>query len=265
MKPSKSMRIWNIIYPIAIYFVVTAVTLFALDFVLPENADSKLLRQLITSLVAIPFLYSFYQPDQIMRGKVKAKDSLLKQWKQALSSDKLVVLLAMFMIGGCFAVAWNNILGMLHLVEYSSSYEQVEQSFYTGRLLLEILALCIVIPFVEELLYRGIVYGRIRDSFGSLVAIVASAVIFGAIHMNLVQFVYAAVFGLLLAWFAEKTEGIAGAVAAHMAANLTSVLRAETKLFAVMDESIIIQIIITILLFVITGAGIKKLSTMNVQ
>ena len=35
-----------------------------------------------------------------------------------------------------------------------------QHEFYTGRLMLEILALCIVIPIVEELLYRGIVLQR---------------------------------------------------------------------------------------------------------
>lgn len=256
---SKSMRVWNIIYPIFIYFVVTAVTLVGLDFVLPETADSKLLRQLITSLVAIPFLYSFYRPDQMMREKAVGIGFQTKQWKDWLSADKLVLGIVMFFLGGCFAVAWNNILGMLHIVEYSNSYGSVVETFYTGRILLEIVALCVVIPFVEELLYRGIVYGRIRDWMGVSAAILISAIIFGAIHMNLVQFIYAAVFGILLAWFAEEADGVWGAVAAHMAANLTSVLRAETKVFTFMDENMVVQAVVTILLLLIVGVGVWKI------
>ena len=42
--------------------------------------------------------------------------------------------------------------------------------------------------------------------------------------MNLAQFVYAAVFGVLLAYVTNVTGSIAGAIAAHMAANLTSTL-----------------------------------------
>lgn len=263
MNQSKSMRVWNIIYPVAIYYVVTTLTLFVLDFSLPETADSKLLRQLITSLVAIPFMYSFYRPDQMMRGKVKKGKFQLSRWKSKESFDNVKLFVVMFFIGGCFAVAWNNILGMLHIVEYSDSYGQVVETFYTGRLLLEITALCIVIPFVEELLYRGIVYGRIRDWLGVKTAIVASAIFFGVIHMNLVQFVYATVFGLLLAWFAEKTNGIYGAVAAHMAANLTSVLRAETKVFVFMDESMPIQVVVTIVLLIVVGAGVWKIYRNN--
>jgi len=53
LKLSKSMRIWNVIYPVAIYFVVTAVTLFVLDFILPADLNSKLLRQLIIRINSI--------------------------------------------------------------------------------------------------------------------------------------------------------------------------------------------------------------------
>lgn len=265
MKLSKSMKIWNVIYPVAIYFVVTAVALFVLDFVFPADVNDRLLKQLITSCVSVPFLYSFYYPDQMMRGKVEGNLPFWKQCKMLCAGIRIKQVVWMFVIGGCFAVAWNNLLGMVKLAEHSASYQQVEQTFYTGRLPLEILALCIVIPFVEELLYRGIVYGRIKDSFGVKAAVIGSAVIFGAVHMNLVQFVYAAVFGLLLAWFVERSGNIAGAVAAHMAANLTSVLRAETNVFAGMDNHMVIWIVVTVLMLFITGIGVWKVNTINVK
>ncbi len=62
--------------------------------------------------------------------------------------------------------------------------------------MLEILALCIVIPIVEELLYRGIVLQRCVAAFGERAAVFVSAAVFGLLHMNLAQFVYAAVFGV---------------------------------------------------------------------
>lgn len=47
-------------------------------------------------------------------------------------------------------------------------------------------------------------------------------------HFNLVQFVYAFVLGLLLAHIVSKTGSLFTAIAAHMAANLVSVLWEET-------------------------------------
>lgn len=258
MKQSKSMQIWNIIYPIAIYFVVTSITLFVLDFILPETGDTKLLRQLITSVVAFPFLYSFYGPDQVMRGRGTIVNNKVV-WRFHFSKEKVKKCMLIFVIGGCFAIAWNNILGMIRITEYSTGYAQVEETFYMGRIVLEIVALCVVIPIIEELLYRGIVYGRIYDLFGKKPAIILSAIIFGLVHMNLVQFVYATVFGLLLAWFVEVTEDISGAVMAHMAANLTSVLRAETGILSFMDGSVVLQVVVTIVLLAVSGAGVWRL------
>ena len=47
-------------------------------------------------------------------------------------------------------------------------------------------------------------------------------------HVNLVQFLYAAVIGLLLAFVLEKTGKLSMAVFGHIAANLAAVLRTET-------------------------------------
>lgn len=250
LKGSKAMRIWEIIYPVLLYYAVTLVALYILDFFLPETADTKLLRQLLTSLAVLPFLYSFYRQDQKMRGKVFS----IKTW--SLKQIPFADLAAAFFAGGCFALAWNNVLGVLRIQEYSSAYTQVEETFYMGKILLEIVALCIVIPLAEELLYRGIVYGRLKDWLLVRYAAVISAVIFGLVHMNLVQFIYAAVFGLLLAYFAEMGQTFFTAAAAHMAANLTSVLRAETSVFAFMDTGCIGQIVITAALFLAAVSGI---------
>ena len=69
----------------------------------------------------------------------------------------------------------------------------------------ELLGSCLVIPLAEELLYRGVVERRLSLLCGSAPAIVLSAVIFGVMHWNVVQFLYAGILGLLLAWLLERT------------------------------------------------------------
>ncbi len=244
MKQSKSMQLWNLLYPIFLYFAATTLLLYVLELLLPKSLDSKLLRQLITSAAVLPLLYRDYRQDK----------SRLQTSKRSVKGTALLLSCC---TGGCFAVAFNNLLGFFRIAEYSASYGQIEQTFYMGNLLLEIAALCIVIPLAEELLYRGLVYGRAREWLGIKRGILLSAVIFGLVHMNLVQFVYASVFGLLLACFAEWGEHIWYAAAAHMAANLTSVLRAETGIFAWMDRNLWIRIGATVLLLGLSGASVR--------
>lgn len=256
-KDSKAMRVWEIVYPVFLYFAVTIMVLYILDFILPETVDSKLFRQLLTSLAVLPFLYSFRKTDRELSGK----KILIENSKP--NALKIKTLLVMFFTGGCFALAFNNLLGMIQITKYSTSYTQVEQTFYTGRITLEIFSLVLVIPVVEELLYRGIVYERARKWLGVRPAMVVSAVIFGLIHMNLVQFIYASVFGLLLVCFAEQTGNISGAVAAHMAANFTSVLRAETEVFAFMNQSQAIWMAATIAFGAFAAAGLWEIRRLN--
>ena len=54
--------------------------------------------------------------------------------------------------------------------------------------------------------------------------LIGSALIFGIMHVNLVQFLYAAVIGLLLAFVLEKTGKLSMAVFGHIAANLVACL-----------------------------------------
>ena len=84
----------------------------------------------------------------------------------------------------------------------------------------ELLGSCLVIPIAEELLFRGVVYKRLKLYFGVTPALIGSALIFGIMHVNLVQFLYAAVIGLLLAFVLEKTGKLSMAVFGHIAAIL---------------------------------------------
>ncbi len=109
-------------------------------------------------------------------------------------------------------------------------------------------------PCLEEVLYRGVVYGRLCDLLlvnheeqgaeqtqkawkNRLIAMALSALLFGVLHQNLVQFVYAGALGLMLAWFMEEAGHLYGPLLAHIGANLISVLRVETGLFQWMEQS----------------------------
>lgn len=228
---AKTAQFWNVCYPVFVYFAVTFLAVSVWKMILWQTEDATLLCQLFSSAAALPFLYAIYRGDNIRRGTSGEGRYLKKPRTFAFSSAA-----ALFVLGAGFSIILNNFMGFIRITDYSASYAKAEQMFYTGQLLLELFSLGIVIPVVEELLYRGIVYGRMRDWHGVRFAAVASALLFGIIHMNLAQFAYASIFGLLLAYYAQKAESVWGAIFLHMAANLTSVLRAETGLFAIFER-----------------------------
>ena len=68
------------------------------------------------------------------------------------------------------------------------------------------------------------IYGGLRTCFPVDVSALVSALIFGIYHKNIVQGLYAAAFGIILAYIFEKTQSIWGSTLMHMAFNLSSYL-----------------------------------------
>lgn len=89
------------------------------------------------------------------------------------------------------------------------------------------LAIGILAPLAEELVFRGAVLRKLLAIFGKKwhwAAIVISAIVFGAVHGNLPQFVHAALIGLLLGWMYYRTGSILPGVMFHWINNTVAYL-----------------------------------------
>ena len=96
-----------------------------------------------------------------------------------------------------------------------------------------------LLPFLEELLHRGVVFGRLRRRMGMWPAVLVSALVFAMLHFNMVQFIYAFLLGIVFALFVEKTGHLYPAVVAHVVANGIAVIRTETGfLQGTVDKSV---------------------------
>ena len=256
---------WNVIYPVFIYFVVTnlAMSLFAMlaSFLGADYQEQYMALQTATVAVTIPFIVRYYDKDK--KEPTVFWEHMNLEFEKKTSAQKIINGIVMFLAGATAGMALNNILALTTLEEISEGYQEVTKIFFAGGILFELLGACLLTPFLEELLYRGVVYGRLcdlmilnneektpegtkREKQSRMIAMVFSALLFGVLHMNLVQFVYAGILGILLAWFMEKAGHFYGALLAHIGANLISVLRVETKLFSWMHQNQTIFIITTI-------------------
>ena len=82
-------------------------------------------------------------------------------------------------------------------------------------------------PFIEEIVYRGLVWHRLRRSFSPLSAAFLSSLLFGAAHGNLRQGIYAFVMGMVFALGYEVTRRFEVPFLLHCTCNL-AVLAAST-------------------------------------
>ena len=78
----------------------------------------------------------------------------------------------------------------------------------------------ILTPFVEELVYRGIVWYRLRKGFSAMQAAVISSLLFGAAHGSLRQGAYAFLMGMVFSLSYELTRRFEVPFLLHSACNL---------------------------------------------
>lgn len=124
-------------------------------------------------------------------------------------------------------LAGNYFVGMVQMflpTEWVQVYDSTAEILYSGGLGVQILATVIGAPIVEEIIFRGVIYKRIKWVSNSTVAIFLSALFFGVFHMNVVQGIYAFILGAVLAYVYEKYKSIIAPILLHLVANLTSVL-----------------------------------------
>lgn len=205
------MRLWGVIYPVALYVVVTNIVMFLLNLVWKQTDENYLIFHIITTVVAFPVVRSFYVRPE-------------KKENVAYHYIRYLFLAGM---GAAAAVVLNNLIALTPLLEASGTYQEVSAALYGNTIFWEILATGILTPVIEELLYRGVVYQRLREWLGIVPAVLLSAVLFGAMHMNVVQFVYAGLIGLLLA-YVNETFGLSASIMVHAAGNIIGIVRTET-------------------------------------
>ena len=90
------------------------------------------------------------------------------------------------------------------------------------NLLIQIVALAVVAPIAEEIVFRGLILSRFKKAMPTVVAIVLSSVLFGLIHLQLLWIIYAALMGMLLAVVAEQEKSIGASILLHMAINFSA-------------------------------------------
>lgn len=182
------------------------------------SADHTALTSLLAACLLIP-LTSFYlrkrrksNPYAIMTEKPQSPAWAWSLWA-LLAAQGL-------------AMAW------LHFLDWASQYsafiasrvkvyEEVMNMIADDQVNvgLALLATCIFVPIMEELIYRGVVMGELRQICSDRTAILIQAAIFGLIHANFIQSVYAFVLGLVIGYIYYKSQSILLSIASHVLFN----------------------------------------------
>ena len=86
-----------------------------------------------------------------------------------------------------------------------------------------ILAIAIIGPILEEILFRGSITKALLQQYTPTKAILISALLFGVFHINPAQILPAFLIGILLAWTYYKTSSLIPCILMHVLNNSLSV------------------------------------------
>ena len=122
--------------------------------------------------------------------------------------------------GMCLAVIVTIVLSLLPIPEsvwqeYAESSSLLEA---TGAL--AILSTVVIAPIVEETVFRGLVYTRLKGAMPKWIAMVLQAAVFGLLHGQKLWAAYAFVIGMLLCIVFESTGSIFANMVMHISFNL---------------------------------------------
>lgn len=151
--------------------------------------------------------------------KTAKMDGFIKPEKEVW--EKPVLLYAVLVVGTVLVTYGINwIFEVTGFSQSSETYQSVAENQYNVAVLVGVMLYGVVSPFVEEVVFRGFVYGRMRVYMPNVWAILVSALLFGVYHGNFVQGIYGFVMGILFTVVYEKYKNFYLPVIMHAIANL---------------------------------------------
>lgn len=121
-------------------------------------------------------------------------------------------------------VLGKSIFGKDWNVDFFAKYNELSGVIYSGPVWVMVLSIAVAAPVAEELLYRGLIFKRLRTYLKPVPSMLISAFVFGIMHGNAVQFVYAFILGIFMAFVYEKFKTVYASIIFHAGANLTSLV-----------------------------------------
>jgi len=112
---------------------------------------------------------------------------------------------------------------------FVSSSDAAIPSFWDGSradaFVLNLVAIAVVAPIAEELMFRGVGYGLL-ERFGTWTAITVTGVLFGLMHGYLIELPVFIAYGLTLGWLRSRTRSVYPVMLAHGVTNAVAIILA---------------------------------------
>lgn len=230
-KKSSGLGFYILTYFLTMSFIITGIIIVA-EVLLLICGGFNDVDQITDDIINGPFYHYMTTLASVLSAVVPGL-IYLKLSKNHISdcltvkSVKPAMLIALIFMGMGVAMVANeaadivtknfSMLGFDYNLEMNSSSSSVYNNF------LYVISTAVTPAFAEEFAFRGILMGTLRK-YGDSFAIITSAIMFGAMHGNIIQIPFAFILGLLFGFIDCKANSIIPSIIIHFVNNFYSVI-----------------------------------------
>lgn len=219
----------NILFTSLIYFII--ITLFVVVRILSSlnifNYSSTILGNVAFTViiqVGLLFLLPFFAYK--LYHKKKSKEVLRDLKLRTISSKAIWISIGIgilvFILNIAISAFFSGILSFFGYSGVDSSSSTQATSYPISIFFINIVLVCILPAICEEFTHRGFLLTGYKK-IGNKSAIIFSALLFGLLHLNIEQFFYATIIGLILAFITIMSDSIYPAMIVHFINNFINV------------------------------------------
>ncbi len=208
---SESKNVNRLFLAVVVIYIGVSLGVGALTSVMPALSSLPVYVSLFLSqsLIFVPcFVYCRWK-------KIKIREFI--PYRKINISTIVLVIICTYLMYPLIVVL--NAISMLFSTSGTANVMELMQG---QNVILSTLFMAVMPACVEEFMFRGVLFHTYRKN-KMLPAILLSAFLFGCMHMNLNQFIYAFALGVYLAFLVEATGTIFSSMIAHFTLNFTSV------------------------------------------
>ena len=131
---------------------------------------------------------------------------------------------------------------------------------YNGSIPMQIITLVILAPLVEEIIFRGLTFVKVKKDLGANVGIIITTLLFAICHLsNMQQAVFDVLLGACLIFVYELYGDLKAPILTHIVCNLTSVICNQME-WSIHQDSKILAVIIAVIPI---GVALFELNLLN--
>ena len=199
--------------------------------------DSKIL--IITLISAIIFIPIFYL--------------VFKKYKKENNYNLKYTLLPI-VLGITISLIYNiTLFNLNNLINFTDIFE-----ISNIPIIIEIICAGMIGPVIEELVFRGIVYNKLKEFNKPMKSIILASIIFAIFHTNAINMLYAFGVSFMFIYLYEKYKTLKAPILMHMSLNITIILMIRLIVHNYMFFNLYLLIVSIIILLIIKKVCITQ-------